>query len=143
MWITCVVLRFGFFKNIDFQHNNYVLKKCGLFDSSLFKHFSQKSKVTSQLSCCSPLRLYHESSHAIMPLCKGFVVQVGRCGSFKSVLHSCNHCKLKYRLKKDEKTKNFIGVKQWGKIPKQQGQRLKHVELRGTAKPQDNSLWVL
>lgn len=125
MCITCVVLRFFFLLNIDFQHNNYVLKKCGLFDSSLFKHFSQKSEVTSQLSCCSPLRLYHESSLAIMPLCKGFVVQVGRCGSFKSVLHSCNHCKLKYRLKKDEKTKKLHRSKAVGQNTKTIGSKTK------------------
>lgn len=118
-------LAFFFFLNIDFQHNNYVLKKCSLFDSSLFKHFSQKSKVTSQLSCCAPLRLYHESSLAIMPLCKGFVVQVGRCGSFKSVLHSCNHCKLKYRLKKDEKTKKLHRSKTVGQNTKTIGSKTK------------------
>lgn len=125
MCITCVVLIIIFFLNIDFQHNNYVLKKCGLFDSSLFKHFSQKSEVTSQLSCCSPLRLYHESSLAIMPLCKGFVVQVGRCGSFKSVRHSCNHCKLKYRLKKDEKTKKLHRSKPVGQNTKTIGSKTK------------------
>lgn len=116
---------FIYFLNIDFQHNNYVLKNvvCWI---PVCPHTSVKSpRLLYKPSCCAPLRLYHESSLAIMPLFTGFVVQVGRCGSFKSVLHSCNHSNLKYRLKKEEKNKKLHRSKTVGQNTKTIGSKTK------------------